>query len=186
MAEEHLRLVADGQICTDFPKEAFLFYNLLKVDAATALSSQGEGFFLKHVDDKGDHLLVDEDFNITGIIDWQFACVVPAREAFGPSLVSADLAQLYSRHSGLSNGDRIVASRLRSRGFDELARRFHLGLGSARSRDEARELVAGMLGALYGTEDRGVEAWVAEEWPKCDDALRELVERLEADPEAAV
>ena len=27
------------------------------------------GFYLKHFDDKGDHILVDKDFNITGIID---------------------------------------------------------------------------------------------------------------------
>jgi hypothetical protein len=28
-------------------------------------------FYLKHADDKGDHILVDESFNITGIIDWE-------------------------------------------------------------------------------------------------------------------
>lgn len=28
-----------------------------------------ERFFLKHVNDKGDHILVDEQLNITGIID---------------------------------------------------------------------------------------------------------------------
>lgn len=26
-------------------------------------------FFLAHTDDKGDHILVDDDFQITGIID---------------------------------------------------------------------------------------------------------------------
>jgi hypothetical protein len=28
-----------------------------------------ERFYLKHIDDKGDYLLVDEQLNITGIID---------------------------------------------------------------------------------------------------------------------
>ena len=26
-------------------------------------------YYLKHADDRGDHLLVDEDYNLTGIID---------------------------------------------------------------------------------------------------------------------
>lgn len=33
-------------------------------------------FFLKHMDDKGDHILVDDEYNITGIIDWIYARVV--------------------------------------------------------------------------------------------------------------
>lgn len=48
-----------------------------------------EQFYVKHVDDKGDHLMVDDELNIIGIIDWQMARVVPASEAFGPSLVTA-------------------------------------------------------------------------------------------------
>lgn len=53
-----------------------------------------EQFSLKHVDDKGDHLLIDEDFSIAGAIDWQMARLVPRREAFGPSLVTADMNAL--------------------------------------------------------------------------------------------
>ena len=37
-----------------------------------------EPFFLKHTDYKGDHILGDDEFNATGIIDWTFARVVPA------------------------------------------------------------------------------------------------------------
>lgn len=37
-------------------------------------SETNEGpFYLKHYDDNGDHILVDDDCNITGIIDWEFA-----------------------------------------------------------------------------------------------------------------
>lgn len=35
--------------------------------------------------------MVDENFNITGIIDRQMARIVPSREAFALSLVSADM-----------------------------------------------------------------------------------------------
>jgi hypothetical protein len=51
---------------------------------------------LKHVDDYGDHILVDEQLNITGIIEWQMARVVPRQETFGPSLVTADMNALYN------------------------------------------------------------------------------------------
>lgn len=31
--------------------------------------SDDRKFYIKHADNKGDHILVDRDFNITGIID---------------------------------------------------------------------------------------------------------------------
>ncbi|TVY89406.1 hypothetical protein LAWI1_G003921, partial [Lachnellula willkommii] len=94
-AEQHLDLVADGQEFYQYPKEAYLFFRTLRDQAAAKLVAREKGksssFYLKHVDDKGDHLLVDKDYNITGIIDWQFARTVPACEAFGPSLITANL-----------------------------------------------------------------------------------------------
>lgn len=36
-----------------------------------------EKFYLKHPDDKGDHILVDDDLNITAIIDWEWALTTP-------------------------------------------------------------------------------------------------------------
>lgn len=50
-----------------------------------------EGFFLKHANIKGGHLLADEKFNITGIIKWQLARIAAACEAFVPSIIKADL-----------------------------------------------------------------------------------------------
>ncbi|KAK3375078.1 hypothetical protein B0H63DRAFT_496348 [Podospora didyma] len=39
-------------------------------------------FSLKHPEDKGDHILVDSDFNITATIDWDWAQTVSKEEAF--------------------------------------------------------------------------------------------------------
>jgi hypothetical protein len=94
-AEQYLELIADGQLYTEYPVDAYLEYRFLK-ENATQLVSRDENeveerFYLKHVDDKGDYLLVDEELNITGIINWQMARIVPRREAFGPSLVTAGL-----------------------------------------------------------------------------------------------
>ncbi|KAL2129175.1 hypothetical protein VTI74DRAFT_8115 [Chaetomium olivicolor] len=62
------------------------------------------------MDDKGGHILIDNDFNITGIIDWNFARIVPAYKAFRPSLVTADMDTIFSGRVGLSEYDYILAS----------------------------------------------------------------------------
>lgn len=112
VADLHPDLIADGQLYPEYPKEEFLFYRLFRDQAApalaTATASTG-GFFLKNVDDKRDRMLTDENYNITAVIDWQFARFVPACEAFGPSLFTADLGNLYSPFAELSADDRFLA-----------------------------------------------------------------------------
>jgi hypothetical protein len=44
-------------------------------------------FYLRHGEDKGDHILIDADYNITGIIDWDWSTLQPAEFAFAsPSM----------------------------------------------------------------------------------------------------
>ncbi|KAI1501355.1 hypothetical protein F5X99DRAFT_428477 [Biscogniauxia marginata] len=124
-AEQYLELIVDGQLYTGYPINAYLVYRFLK-DNATQLVSQEENqmterFYLKHVDDKGDHILVDEQLNITGIIDWQMARIVPRHEAFGPSLVTADMNALCNGKFSLSPNDLVLADMLRRRGLSDLA-----------------------------------------------------------------
>ena len=98
--------------------------------------TRDEQFFLKHVDDKGDHLLVDENLRITGIIDWQMERVVSRRGAFGPSLVTADMSSLCGGKVSLSADDVALAEPLRHNGIpklpgntvDEKVKRFFWGL----------------------------------------------------------
>jgi aminoglycoside phosphotransferase (APT) family kinase protein len=71
---------------------------------ARGKTTPGGGFFLKHVDDHGGHLLLDDEDNITGIIDWQMARVVPRDEAFGPSLISVDMSALCRGNVSLGRG----------------------------------------------------------------------------------
>jgi hypothetical protein len=100
---------ADGQLYSVYPVRAYLAYRLLKDNARQLAEQQGGGggrrrnssqqpppeqFFLKHVGNNGQHLLVDDNFNITVIMDWQHARVVPRREAFGASLVTIEMEQL--------------------------------------------------------------------------------------------
>ena len=175
--DQYMDLIADGQLHHTHPLEAFLFYHFLRqnTDALVASDIPGQ-FFLKHVDDKGDHLLVDAEFNITGIIDWQFARAVPAAEAFGPSYVTADLPSLYSSNTSVTDDDRLLAKSLKDRGADVLAsfaegneimRRFHNGLASGLTKDEARDVLKGMVVCVQGQELDDLDGWITRQCKEC-------------------
>lgn len=165
-AEQYLALIADGQLYPQFPVEAYLVYRFLQEKAA-GLSDTKEEFYLKHVDDKGDHLLVDEDLNITGIIDWQMARVVPRREAFGLSLVSADMRALCRGNVSLSTGDVELVKALGEKmpgtedlTKDERVRRYLWGLGLESEWIHALPLAQAIL-QVSGVE----QGW--DEWKAC-------------------
>lgn len=182
-AEQYLALIADGQLYPQFAVEAYLVYRFLQ-DNVSQLSDSEDKFFLKHVDDKGDHLMVDEDLNITGIIDWQMARVVPRREAFALSLVSADMralcdgnVSLSSKDVALSNALREKGSRLASHMRDEKMRRFLWGLGLEPEWAYALPLANAIL-QVFAVE-QGWDEWkgVALKRYESDGRLKALVEK---------
>lgn len=63
----------------------------------------GAGFYLKHFDDKGDHILVDKDFNITGIIDWEFASLEPKALAFSSPCMLWPVGDFFAGSNRLSS-----------------------------------------------------------------------------------
>lgn len=133
--EQYLILIANGQLYPQFPVDAYLAYRFLQENVAQLHDTDDQNF-LTHVDDKGDHLLVDENLNITGIIDWQMARVVPWREAFALSLVTADMTNVFEGLPQLSENDvdfqdimRRLEPRLAEHMGDEKMRRFLWGLG---------------------------------------------------------
>lgn len=181
-AEQYLALIADGQLYPQFPIEAYLVYLFLQ-ENATQLSDSEDKFFLKHVEDKGDHLMVDEDLNITGIIDWQMARIVPRREAFALSLVSADMRALCNGDVSLSTKDVALSDALRekvsglaSHTRDEKVRRFFWGLGLEPKWAYALPLANAIL-QVFGVE-QGWDEWkeVALKRYEGDERLKALVE----------
>ncbi|KAJ5182929.1 hypothetical protein N7492_000545 [Penicillium capsulatum] len=123
-----MALITDGQLFTSFPASAYIVFSYLKsqLQALAAKPTENpveatEQFYLKHVDDKRDHLMVDEELNIIGIIDWQMARVVPAGEAFGPSLVTAEMGGIYNGRSSLIVHDLALAHFLKAKGAAGLA-----------------------------------------------------------------
>ncbi|GJC87613.1 hypothetical protein ColLi_10451 [Colletotrichum liriopes] len=175
-AEQYLALIVDGQLYPQFPIEAYLVYRFLK-RKASELSDDENVFFLRHVDDKGDHLMVDEEFNIIGIIDWQMARVVPRREAFALSLISADMKALYDGKVSLSAKDIALADALRGKSArlaeytgDEKVRRFFWGLGLETDWTFALPLAKAIL-QVFGV-GQGWNEWKEEQLTECKDDER--------------
>lgn len=98
-------------------------------------------------------MLVDDNLHITGIIGWQMARVVPRREAFGPSLVTADMSALCGGKVSLSADDVALTDALRQKGISELAscvvdekvRRFFWGLALESKWSRALPLASAIL-----------------------------------------
>ena len=68
-----------------------LRYTCLRVSASISQSSTSM-HYLKHVADEGNHILIDDNCNITGITNWGWAQTMPKGEAF-----SAPMSHLLQR-----------------------------------------------------------------------------------------
>lgn len=191
-AEEYMRLITDGQLFGKFPVTAYLiFKHLRNLAASRGVCPDGPSqldsgpFFLKHTDGKGDHIMVDDDFNVTGIIDWGFTRAVPAYEAFGPSSVTADLGSLLDGKTGLSpedlllstlSGEKIVPHG-RFASYPDRARRFVFGPGTGMgpTEEEAVAIFKGIV-ETFGEQIGSWEAWRQEQLSQSaeDKVLRSL------------
>ena len=169
-AEQYLALIADRQLYEDYPVEAYMVYRFLKDNVWQLVEHlKGDedldrgGFFLKHVDDLGDHILLDDDCNIVGLIDWQMARVVPRAEAFGPSLVAVDTRAFFSGRVGLGVDDHGLVAALEKKGHADLARwmgdenerarRFFWGLGLNEPWPQALPMANAILQAFGVQQD---------------------------------
>lgn len=165
-AEKYLEMICDGQLFPAYPLNAYLIFKYLKDLAESGRwnafdADFDEGpFFLKHMDDKEDHILVDDEYNVTGIIDWTYVRVVPAFEAFGPSLLTANMNAMFNGKAGRSSSDNIMAEVLQSKDSHlgrfangaHLVRRFSFGLGMGMNLpwEEANTLFQGIIFTATG------------------------------------
>jgi hypothetical protein len=166
-AEIYLNFIRERQLFSSYAVDAYLIYKYIVKLAAEGRFNCLEKdldsgpFFLKHMDDKGDHIMVDEEFNIVGLIDWSFARTVPIYEAFGPSLVSADMSSIYSGIAGLGDQDKALQYALQSESqhlgrfaaAPDLIRRLSFGLGTGMNFTwkEALDVFQGMVNTIDET-----------------------------------
>lgn len=122
-----LDLILSKEMYSQQAVDAYLIHRyMLDVVPAVLPSSpttQGsqEKYFLKHADDKGDHILVDDEFNITGIIDWEWAHTAPLSHAFNSPIGLLPVADFYNGARHLGDDEMVFARLLEEKGHKDLA-----------------------------------------------------------------
>src|SRR5438045_2070128 len=84
LIEERTSLIKTGEIATSAPIEQYLVYKTL-LDHLPPNSSGP--FFLHHIDSRDANFMVDDEYNIIGIIDWELAILGPKSAAFQSPLL---------------------------------------------------------------------------------------------------
>jgi len=123
-----LRLILDliirKEIYSQQAVDAYLVHRFLLDLIPSVLPSSAQddqNYYLKHADDKGDHILVDEDFNITGIIDWEWAHTASPAHAFNSPIGLLPVADFYNGANSLGNDEIVFARLLEEKAHQDLA-----------------------------------------------------------------
>jgi len=123
---QQMQTLANHEV-SSLPLDNYLtfLWRLKVLPKLIANSASREGpFYLRHYDDKGDHILVDEKHNITGIIDWEFASTDCRDLAFSSPCMMWLVGKFYEGNNDLAE--------------DEI--RF-AAIFDARSREDIRDMV---------------------------------------------
>ncbi|KZT06134.1 uncharacterized protein LAESUDRAFT_680190 [Laetiporus sulphureus 93-53] len=125
IVSHHLDMIRSKETYPSSSADAYLVHRYL-LDCLAPLmryrESDDQGmYYLKHMDDKGDHILVDDALNIVGIIDWEWAQTTSKREAFAAPIFLLDVQAFYEGRNELSPDEEMLASILEDVGAEELA-----------------------------------------------------------------
>lgn len=115
-----LDLIVRGELYPHRAVDAYLIHLFLLEHIPLALPQDTDDvFYVNHVDDRGDHILVDTEHNITGIIDWEWAHTAPARLAFSSPTMLLNVADSFDGSTHLS-GHEEFARILEEKGYSDL------------------------------------------------------------------
>ncbi|KAJ5653022.1 hypothetical protein N7490_000025 [Penicillium lividum] len=189
--ESYLTMIASGEIDPCYPVDTYLVHRF-RQDVVNALFKDvplGDQFFLKHPDDKGDHILVNDCFDIVGIIDWEWTQTVSKAEAFCSPCMMWPVAEFYNGFNELAADELRLAAIFRERGREDLAvcvdegrrvQRFFFALGPESSFLDMQALphIFAGLQRAFNFEDEEWDEWkikALKRW-KDDDLLLGLLE----------
>lgn len=122
-----LDLIHRAEIYTNKPVETYLIYKFLydMVPKFYPVESQAEvstGFYLKHADDKGFHILVDADSNITALIDWEWAFAAPASLAFNSPMLLLPTSEFFNGKTEIGKDEEAFAECLKATRAEDMAK----------------------------------------------------------------
>lgn len=123
LLEQELARITAGETHSQRALDAYLIHRFLLdlVDRLKPASNPSGKFYLKHGDDKGDHILVDENFNITGIIDWEWAYTADPADAFNSPIGLLPVADFYAGNGSIGDDEAVFAELFRDKGQPQLA-----------------------------------------------------------------
>ena len=185
------KLIVDGEL-SSLAVDKYLSYRWREELIPEVVSLHNEaGFFLKHSDDKGDHIMVDQDFTITGIIDWEWASLEPKALAFSSPCMLWPVGDFYDGSNVLSPEETELASIYERRGRSDMAhlvrngrkmQRLMFGLGGlCEEQDEFEALFQGLRAAWAddGNPPSSYQSWKDEALKKYegDEQLQGLLRR---------
>lgn len=189
--KSYLAMIASSEIDCCYPVDTYLVHRL-RQDIVGVLFQDvpsEDQFFLKHPDDKGDHILVNDSFDIVGVIDWEWTQTVSRAEAFCSPCMLWPVAEFYSGSNALAADELRLAAIYHEKGREDLAvcviegrkaQRFLFALGPESSFLDMQthlNLFAGLQRA-FNFEDEEWETWKSKalkKW-KGDDLLLGLLE----------
>ncbi|KAI9828543.1 MAG: hypothetical protein M1819_006600 [Sarea resinae] len=167
LIQQKIQLLRTGEMGSSAPLDLYLVYKSL----LDALPPNEPGpFFLRHVDSRDANFLVDGDYTITGIIDWELAISTSKSSAFQSPLLLYDLGDLY--HQALSTpseDEKRLSSILREeKGAVELsalaAHKLHFRVEQVIETDPwDRHTLVSLFGGWWKVA-RGVETFEWETW----------------------
>ncbi|KAF1344233.1 hypothetical protein BDV97DRAFT_403173 [Delphinella strobiligena] len=169
--EHEIATIEGGELGT-LPLDNYLthLWRRLKRVSDLLVEATDAQFYIKHFDDKGDHILVDKDHNITGIIDWEFASTESKPSAFSSPCMMWPVGEYYDGSNQLSPEELAFAQMFQRRGCEDMARfilhgrkyqRFLFFLGSRVSieREEFEALFQGLRKTVEGENIELYSEW---------------------------
>ncbi|CAL1708633.1 unnamed protein product [Somion occarium] len=122
--ERTLEYIHSGKGYVENRVDNYLLHKYLyeRIPDIVKATNTDDGFCLKHLDDKGNHILVDERNNIVGVIDWEWAQTVPKAIAFAaPIFIAGTRKYFLDEDMELSSDETALADILDGKGKGELA-----------------------------------------------------------------
>ncbi|TFY64443.1 hypothetical protein EVJ58_g2613 [Rhodofomes roseus] len=123
-AKRQIENILNEELYVDNPTTPLLVYQYL-LDIMPAILPKRPGddgeFYVKHMDDKGDHIFVDETLNIVSLIDWEWAQTIPKELAFCAPLFLLDVGEFYDDNIDLSPDEALLISALQTSKSEDLA-----------------------------------------------------------------
>jgi hypothetical protein len=175
--------------------EIYLMYRFL-YDRVSEIYPKDTGagaptkFYLKHADDKGFHILVDCNSNITALIDWKWAFTAPLPLAFNSPMLFLPTSDFFNGETDIGKDEEVFAKCLDAKGAKDMAKCVREGrvhhqfaflctLDFCLSFEDLVGLFKGLRRSVLVDHEYEWEEWrkVALERYGHDDGLREMLER---------